>query len=721
MRNNQPVTQQEYPLTEETVLISRSDLKGNVTYANPTFVEVSGYSRDELIGAPHNLIRHPDMPEAAFADLWKTLKSGTTWQGLVKNRRKNGDHYWVHATLAPLRDGDRIVGYTSVRRKASPKAVAKAEKVYAEMREKGKSRHYTLVRGAIRRKGLTGIISRFKFTSLRAKLIGMVLASVLLLGMAGALGIYGLVASGERLTTLSRSGLDNVASLQHIEQTVGQVLDQLEPAVRNPRSVEADELSEALAVRLDNLQARWEAYEANEDADSQALASFGTTLDNWSGGVEQATTALVDGNGFGAFEALNDVVLPSTSTLREQASQLVENERSAAEEMLAEAEQGRQQMLVAQLVLVGLGALIMVGLSVLILKSVMRSLAGARYVTFQIAAGNLAARERRQTGDELGELLYSLDTMRFSLSGIVGDVENRVSVVTPAIQQIAAENEELASRTEQQASSLQETASSMEEMTSTVQQNTDNARQASELAVRNAKSTQETGEQMQQLVERMQRIAQSAEKMTEMISVIDGIAFQTNILALNASVEAARAGEHGRGFAVVASEVRNLAGRSAEAAQEIRRMIDSTTQEVTGGRSAVEVAEKAIDSVMRQASKVSELMESISTASSEQSSGIGQINSAIAEMDDVTQQNATKVQSIAASADNLSLEAFELANVVDAFRLEGAQEESIKIARAHLERVNQATAKTTKSLPSHSATSKGREVESETADQWDEF
>lgn len=721
MRNNQPVTQQEYPLSEETVLISRSDLKGNVTYANPTFVEVSGYSRDELIGAPHNLIRHPDMPEAAFADLWKTLKSGTTWQGLVKNRRKNGDHYWVHATLAPLRDGERIVGYTSVRRKASPKAVAKAEKVYAEMREKGKSRHYTLVRGAIRRKGLTGIISRFKLTSLRAKLIGMVLTALLLLGVAGGLGIYGLAVSGDRLDTLSHSGLDDVASLQAIEQAAGQVVNELDPAVLNPRAVDADELAASVGAKMERIEASWDEYRADEDPDSQALKSFGAALGNWSDGVDQAVTALVEKESYDAFVAFNDIVKPGTETLRTEVSQLVESERTLATEMLAEADQGRQQMMIAQLVLMGLGALVMIGLSVLILKSVLRSLAGARYVTFQIAAGNLAARERRQTGDELGELLYSLDTMRFSLSGIVGDVENRVSVVTPAIQQIAAENEELASRTEQQASSLQETASSMEEMTSTVQQNTDNARQASELAVQNAKSTQETGEQMQQLVERMQRIAQSAEKMTEMISVIDGIAFQTNILALNASVEAARAGEHGRGFAVVASEVRNLAGRSAEAAQEIRRMIDSTTQEVTGGRSAVEVAEKAIDSVMRQASKVSELMESISTASSEQSSGIGQINSAIAEMDDVTQQNATKVQSIAASADNLSLEAFELANVVDAFRLEGAQEESIKIARAHLERMNQATAKTTKSLPNHSATSKGREVESETADQWDEF
>ena len=699
MRNNQPVTQREYALNDEAVLISRSDLKGNVTYANPTFVEISGYSRDELVGAPHNLLRHPDMPEAAYADFWKTIKTGATWQGLVKNRRKNGDYYWVHATVAPLRDGERVVGYTSVRRKASADAVARAEKIYADIREKGKSRHYGLAQGALRRKGLIGVLSRLQLTSLKAKLSSMVVASLLLLSLAGGLGVYALIISGERLETLNRSGLNEVASLQHIERYIGQTVGVLEPVVRNPRQADLGVLNAEIDQYTAALQTLWTEYYAAELPAGEPVQTFNTALTTWSDGVGTTLVAIEESNGFAAFEAFNDTVVPITQTLREINNTLVEQVRADAEVLVAQAQSGRQQMLVAQLALLAVGFLTMIGLSVMILRSVFRGLAGARYITFQIAAGNLAARENRQTNDELGELLYSLDTMRFSLSSIVGDVESRVSVVTPGIQQIAAENEELSSRTEQQASSLQQTASSMEEMTSTVQQNTENARQATDLAVQNAVSTRDTGQQMQQLVERMQRIAQSAEKMTEMISVIDGIAFQTNILALNASVEAARAGEHGRGFAVVASEVRSLAGRSADAAQEIRKMIASTTQEVSSGRSAVEQAERAIEEVSQQVSRVSELMASISTASTEQSSGIGQINSAIAEMDHVTQQNASKVQSIAASADNLSLEVFELANVVDAFRLEGAQAESTTSARSKLKLANQTPSIPNRDLP----------------------
>ncbi|MFC7367369.1 PAS domain-containing methyl-accepting chemotaxis protein [Vreelandella zhaodongensis] len=721
MRNNQPVTQREYKLDDETVLISRSDLKGNVTYANAAFVEVSGYTRDELMGAPHNLIRHPDMPEAAYADFWKTIQSGATWQGTVKNRRKNGDHYWVSATVAPLRDGDRIVGYTSVRRKAPAHSIALAETVYKEIREKGKSRRYTLSQGALKRRGLGGFLARFQFNSLKAKLTGMVVASLILLGLAGGLGMYGLTVSGERLDTLNRTGLEAVANLQRLERQIGQVITLLEPAVRNPRRVDIEAVTASVNEYSQSIQTLWNEYLTDSNASAERLQTFDSGLAEWGNSVDTAMTAISEANGFAAFEAFNDGVQPTTEQLREGSSQLVSDERASAEALVGKAQQGRQQMLVAQVALLVIGLLLMIGLSAVILRSVLRSVEGARHITFQIAAGNLAARERRETKDELGELLYSLDTMRFSLASIVGDVEHRVSVVTPAVQQIAAENEELASRTEQQASSLQQTASSMEEMTSTVQQNTENARQATELAVQNASSTRDTREQMQQLVARMQRIAQSAEKMTEMIGVIDGIAFQTNILALNASVEAARAGEHGRGFAVVASEVRNLASRSADAAQEIRKMIDSTTQEVSGGRGAVEQAELAIDNVMQQVSRVSELMESISTASSEQSSGIGQINSAIAEMDNVTQQNATKVQTIAASADNLALETFELANVVDAFRLEGAQEENVHSAREKLQQVNQAQRKASLSLPSGGGSAARGLANQAPSEQWETF
>lgn len=721
MRNNQPVTQREYTLDDEVVLISRSDLKGNVTYANAAFVEVSGYTRDELMGSPHNLIRHPDMPEAAYADFWKTIQSGATWQGTVKNRRKNGDHYWVSSTVAPLRDGDRIVGYTSVRRKAPAESIALAETVYKEIREKGKSRRYALSQGVLKRRGVVGWFANFQLTSLKAKLTGMVVAALVLLGMAGGLGVYGLMVSGERLESLNRSGLEAVANLQRIERQIGQVVALLEPAVRNPRRVDIDAVANAVDEYSQSIQTLWSGYRTDSNVNAERLQDVATALATWSASVNTTLNAVRDANGFAAFEAFNDGVQPTTEQLREGSSQLVSHERANAETLVEQAQQGRQQMLIAQVVLMIIGLLLMVGLSSVILRSVLRGVEGARHISFQIAAGNLAARERRETNDELGKLLYSLDTMRFSLASIMGEVEHRVSVVTPAVQQIAIENEELASRTEQQASSLQQTASSMEEMTSTVQQNTENARQATELAVQNASSTRDTREQMQQLVARMQRIAQSAEKMTEMIGVIDGIAFQTNILALNASVEAARAGEHGRGFAVVASEVRNLASRSAEASQEIRKMIDSTTQEVSGGRGAVEQAERAIDNVMQQVSRVSELMESISTASSEQSSGIGQINSAIAEMDNVTQQNANKVQTIAASADNLALETFELANVVDAFRLEGAQEENIQAAREKLQQVARMQRQVALSLPTNGSAAKPRAASQDTSMQWEAF
>ncbi len=680
-------SQAAFELSDDQVLISRSDRQGKITYVNQTFVDVSGYAQTELMGEPHSVFRDPDMPAMVFSNMWATIEKGKTWQGVVKNRCKNGDTYWVHTTVAPLLDGQRVAGYTAIRRKAGQKAIARAARAYSTMQQ-GRSRGFKLHHGALRRTGVRGWVQRFSFSSMQAKLMGMVIAAIALLAVAGAAGVYGITSSADRLRTLNQTGLEGVANLQQIEQGTAQLLQALEPAVRNPRRADLDLLEEQLNTLQGDINQTWQGFTAQRTETSGVQQGLTAHLTTFLSGAETAFTAIRDGNGFAAFEAFNDVVKPTSDSISATINVLVDNERAAAQTLMANAERQQQWLLWGQLGVLLFGILLMVGLSVAVLRSLIKSLNEARRVTFQIAAGNLANRVTLKRNDELGELLASLETMRASLSGLITEVGNKVEIVTPASEHIHQQNEELASRTEQQASSLQQTASSMDQMTATVQQNTENARQANQLAMQNATTSRETGERMQALVKRMERIAASAAKMNDIITVIDGIAFQTNILALNASVEAARAGEQGRGFAVVANEVRNLAGRSADAAGEIRRLIDTSSQEIAGGADAVKEAERSIEQVVNQVMRVSDIMEEISTASDEQSSGIAQINTAVSEMDHVTQQNATKVQSISSAAQRLTHEALDLANVIAAFRLEGAEEESSETARMRLSQRN---------------------------------
>lgn len=679
MRNNQPVTDNEYVLESDDVLISRSDLQGNITYTNAVFVTVSGYSRDELLGQPHNILRHPDIPPPIFADLWKTLKAGHTWQGVLKNRRKNGGFYWVNATVAPLRDGEQVVGYTSVRRRASASAISRAATVYAGMwQNNGRLRGYVVHRGTLYRAGLRGRFERFSFTSIKARLMGMVLAFVALLILAGGLGIYGLNVASDRLERLNQSALENLASLQSIDKILDRQVEVLKPAVLNTRSADMDGLTATWQERRTQVNEYWRRYDAAEQKSSPEKQGFKAGFEQLRDDITATYAALNAGDGYAAYQRYNNRVQPAVDTLSDSVAALVQQQREQAENLMTDARHGQQKMFAAQTGLILGGIVLTVLLSVMLMRSLMRSLNDSRRVMFQIAAGNLAARVDNVRRDELGELLNAIDIMRASLSSIATEVDERVQVVTPAASQIAGDNEDLSARTEQQAASLQQTAASMDELTATVQQNTGNAREATQLAETNARASLATGEQMQALITRMERIAESSAKMNAIVTAIDGIAFQTNILALNASVEAARAGEAGRGFAVVAGEVRTLAGRSADAAGDIRRLIDDTHQEVEAGGRDVKQAGLALEEVVTQVRQVSELIQDISLASEEQSSGIGQVNTAVNEMDQVTQQNAGQVQAIATSAGQLTEEARALANVVAAFRLEGSRPESIE-------------------------------------------
>ncbi|MEC4722548.1 methyl-accepting chemotaxis protein [Noviherbaspirillum sp. CPCC 100848] len=330
----------------------------------------------------------------------------------------------------------------------------------------------------------------------------------------------------------------------------------------------------------------------------------------------------------------------------------------------------------AKLGLAGLGALALaLGalLAWLLARSITHPLRDAVDIAQTVAAGDLTRDIDARSQDEVGRLLAALKQMNASLLKTVLDVRNGTDMIATASHQIAAGNLDLSSRTEQQASSLQETASSMEELAATVRQNAEHARRANTLAIDASGAAAEGGSVIEQVVGTMSDISASAKQIVDIISVIDGIAFQTNILALNAAVEAARAGEQGRGFAVVAGEVRTLAQRSAAAAKEIKALINTSVERVETGNRLVGSAGSSMQNIVESVRKVTDIMGEISAASQEQTAGIDQINQAVTQMDQVTQQNAALVEEAAAASESLQDQAAKLAQVVSVFKLGAMQ------------------------------------------------
>lgn len=529
MRNNQPVFDVEHVVHEDQYLISRTDLDGRIVYANHTFVDVSGFPLNELIGAHHNIVRHPDMPPAAFADLWATIKAGKTWCGLVKNRCKDGRFYWVYATASPIVQDGVTVGYGSVRVKATAKQIEQAAQLYARMNA-GKLRGYKLASGQLQPLGLRAWLKRLQIWragTLRSR-VGILMASTILGFLAvGGLGTY--------------------------------------------------------------------------------AAYSGSTDTSW----------LVPAIGFAS--------LISVCWLS--------------------------------------------ALSAALMRSVARPLQHAVLFSRQIGAGNLVARLGKRGQAEAAELSDALEIMRKALVSIVFDINSSAQGVILGADRIAQGNADLAARTQQQAAALEETAASMEQFSSSIEQSADNAGMASELAEQVSKTAKDGSMVVQQAVDRMQVISESSRKITEIIGVIDGIAFQTNILALNAAVEAARAGEQGRGFAVVAGEVRSLAQKSAQAAKEIKKLIENSVTEIESGADLVRQAGNTMVNVEDAVQRVTSLIGEIAVATQEQANGINQVKIAIQQIDEVTQQNGALVEDAAAAAGTLRERSSYLHHAASVFML----------------------------------------------------
>jgi aerotaxis receptor len=533
VRTNLPVTNEEYVLPEGDVIVTRTDLKGVITYANEAFGRSCEFGREESLGKAHNIVRHPDMPPAAFADLWRTIQAGRPWSALVKNRRKSGGFYWVRANVTPMTEQGRVTGYMSVRTKVTPDEIAAADRLYRDMRE-GRARNLEIREGRVMYKGLRGLAQRVANISFNARLW---------VSTAGFASLFAGVAA-----------------------------------------VAATLPAGALGTQL-----LW------------ALSAGGLAC-----------------SGFFALWALTQLGQPI-----------------------------RKAIVVAN----------------------------------NVVGGDLMLRFP-ETGDpEVMRLFRMIDQMNAKLIGVLVDVHASMGSVDIAAREIAAGNADLSQRTAEQASSLEQTVASMEELTSTVKQNAHNARQANQLAAGASAVAVKGGQVVAQVVDTMSSINDSSRKIVDIISVIDGIAFQTNILALNAAVEAARAGEQGRGFAVVASEVRSLAQRSAAAAKEIKGLITDSVAKVDNGTRQVGEAGKTMDEIVSSVKRVTDIMAEIAAASQEQSSGIEQVNQAVTKMDEATQRNAALVEQVAAATNSLAGQVTVVTDALGAFRLSDASATTSKAGK----------------------------------------
>jgi len=431
---------------------------------------------------------------------------------------------------------------------------------------------------------------------------------------------------------------------------------------------------------------------------------------------DSAVKAKADGDQDLATKILEESFTPTAKAYQEAVQQLVAMQRNhitgMTQDIQATARFGTTLIAVLTACSVLLGALA----SWLLTRGIVRPIRDAVELAETVASGDLTRRIESSARDETGALLRALGHMNDSLVNIVGQVRSGTETISGASGEIAAGNLDLSARTEQQASALEQTAASMEELTGTVRQNADNARQANQLAQTASSVAVDGGAVVSQVIATMGSINASSRKIVDIIGVIDGIAFQTNILALNAAVEAARAGEQGRGFAVVASEVRTLAQRSAAAAKEIKTLIGDSVGKVDAGTKLVDQAGATMEQVVESIRRVTDIMAEITHASTEQTGGIEQVNAAIGQMDEATQQNAALVEEAAAAAGAMREQAAKLAEVVGVFKVEGR---AVVVAQApapapvkQLARAAKPKAATPVVKPSRATTA---------AEEWEEF
>jgi methyl-accepting chemotaxis protein-1 (serine sensor receptor) len=524
-----------------------------------------------------------------------------------------------------------------------------------------------------------------KNLKISTRLLLLIGAMVVMLAAIGLTGLSGISQSNEALKSVYQDRTIPMGQLADVQHQV--LLNRLAVAnsVLDPTPEMLAKGIADVGSNLVTLQKTWDAYMATYLTPEEAVVANKFIADRTrlvQEGLQPAVAALRANDTAAAHRLILEKIRPLSAPVEADMEALMEIQlkEAKAEYDAAAARYTTTRAWSIFAIVAGVLFAALFGWS--LIRGISRSLREALDVATAVGQGDLSHSIRLDGKDEVAQVLIALSSMQTSLAQVVSTVRQGSDAVATASAEIAEGNHDLSARTESQASALEQTAASMEQLSATVKQNADNAREANHLAQSASATAVQGGEVVAGVVETMKGINDSSKKISDIISVIDGIAFQTNILALNAAVEAARAGDQGRGFAVVASEVRSLAGRSAEAAKEIKRLINASVERVEQGTAQVDQAGNTMGEVVRGIKRVTDLMGEISAASNEQSAGVSQVGEAVMQMDQVTQQNAALVEEMAAAASSLRAQAHELVETVAVFKLNDHQARHIGAAPA---------------------------------------
>lgn len=701
MKMNMPVTDKEILLEKGSFFVTRTDLKGVIVYANDAFVKVSGFSRDELIGANHNIIRHPDVPEAVFEDLWLALKDGRPWHGVIKNRTKSGDFYWVEANITPVYTDGEVKEYLSVRYAPKREVIDDTKKLYSQLKANKVNLRPTGMAAKVKwlneisfwKKGVAAttalllpiaylvylLVLNREFAALGLVVLSAVFGAMLTLNLVKQFSVFAEMLIGVFYRLLN----NNFKSQLDLNRN-----DQIGDCYRALFTVGCKFNTDIASMR-EKERKDMEIIEQNQDyigqikaiEKSQAVIQF-----NMDGTIITANQLFLDAVGYSLDEIQGQkhsmFVEPDEARspqYREFWAKLNRGEFDHGEYKRI-GKHGKEIWLQATynpIFDVNGKPYKVVKFANDITKQVNSNqsleliFADIDFMMKSLAAGDLTRQITHDYDGVYGECKDNINAVVDQLSEMVAKIRDAADFIDSSSQEIASGNNNLSQRAEQQAASLEETAASMEELTSTVKANADNAKQANEVTNAARQLAEKGGEVVNSAVAAMQEINESSNKIAEIIGVIDEIAFQTNLLALNASVEAARAGEHGRGFSVVATEVRNLAQRSANAAKQSKELIQNSVQKVRTGTAYVNETGDALNDIVESVKKVGNIVSQIAAASAEQSAGIEQVNQAVAQMDDITQQNAALAEEASAASIAMSEQTSTMARLLDFFKISG--------------------------------------------------